>query len=181
MKLFCIFLFINLCLSSAFAQRGFLLIKKNNKTIETYTTGAFISMQHKYGYTINGLLAHVDKDSFSILNFMFQKKFSPMGFVFLDTIYNGYTYFSVKDIKRIPKRKNKSILKTLQGASYLASSGYAAISIINGIRFGDELSTIGKNLAIKSGGFFAFGYFLGVIHKDYFNIGKRFKISLMQF
>jgi hypothetical protein len=164
------------------AQRGFLLVQKKNKTIESYTTGAPIVLQHKYNYTIQGLLAHIKKDSFSVLNYTIQKKIDPRGFVYFDTLYNGYTFFAISDIKGIPKKdKRKSIIETASGASFLLGTSFTIVSLVNGIKFSDSLEEIGKNVAIKGGGFFALGWVLKKLKPTFYTFGKKYKLHLMQF
>lgn len=163
------------------AQRGFLLIKKNEKTVQTYTTGAFITLEHKFGYRVSGILAHIKKDSFSILNYNIQKKIDYRGFVIFDTVYNGYSYFDKNDIKSIPIKKRRNILQTASAASYLASMSFTILAIVNGVKFSDSLSEIGKNVAIKGGGFFALGLGLSKLTRTEYKMGKKFKIGLMQF
>jgi hypothetical protein len=170
-----------LTLSLAKAQRGFLFIQKNNKTVQTYTTGVSISMQHHYGYPIQGILAHIRNDSFSVLNYSIQKKITYNGFVYFDTLYNGYTFYSIHDIKSVPIKKNRSILQTAQGAAYLLAFSFTTLSIVNGIKFKQNFNTISKDVALKGGGFFVLSRLLGWLHKDQYIIGKKYKVALMEY
>jgi hypothetical protein len=130
------------------AQRGFLFVSKKDKKVLTLTTGTFVQMRHHYGYTIQGILGHIRKDSFSVLSYSINKSINDKGFVFFDTIYNGYTFYSIHDIASIPIKKNKSIFKTAQGASYLASMSLTVLSLVNGIKFNDNIGEIGKTIWI---------------------------------
>ncbi len=164
------------------AQRGFLLIKKNNKTVESYSTGAPITFTHYYKYNVQGLLAHIKKDSFSILQYNIQKKMDPRGFVYFDTIYNGYAFFALNDVAILPRRKQKGkLVRMTSGASFLASGAISVLSIVNGIRFKDKSATILKNVIYKGGGLFLLGTGLSKLYPNYYKLGKKFTLALMQF
>jgi hypothetical protein len=181
MKKFYILVLLFFPASGLFAQRGFLFVKKNAKTVQTYTTGMPVTLQHKFDYQIQGVLAHIKKDSFSVLQYTIVKKITDKGFVFFDTAYNGFTYYSIDDIKSIPIKKNKSILQTAQGASYLAGFGISVLSLVNGIKFNETGSQILKDVAIKGGGLFALGKVLGLLYKTEFKIGRKFRLVTLPY
>jgi hypothetical protein len=179
---FLIFIYLLCVVNTANAQRGFLLIKKNNKTVESYSTGLPILFTHHYGYSVQGLLAHIKKDSFSILQYAIQKKMDQMGFVYFDTIYQGFSFFALHDVASIPKRKQKGkLVQMASGASFLASGAITVLSIVNGIKFKDNLPTISKNVATKGGGLFLLGFGLSKLYPSNFVFRKKFRLALMQF
>jgi hypothetical protein len=175
-------IFFLLVVNTSTAQRGFLLIKKHNKTIESYSTGLPILFTHHYGYNVQGLLAHIKKDSFSILQYTIQKKRDPMGFVFFDTIYQGYTFFALTDVASFPRRKQKGkLVQMASGASYLASMGIVGLNIVNGIKFKDKFTTIAQYVVVRGGGLGALGFGLSKIYPNDYRIRKKFRLALMQF
>ncbi len=181
MKLLYTILFLLFICIHTTAQQGLLVVQKNKRTVKTYSTGSNIIMQHKYGYTIQGILAHVKKDSFSILNFSIKRVDLGMGFARFDTAYNGYSFFSIKDIKSMPIIKTKSLLEVGEGLSYLASTGITIASIVNGIKFKENIGTIAKDVAIKGGGLFLLGKFFSLFIKKDYVFKKKYTIALMQF
>jgi hypothetical protein len=165
----------------SFSQRGLLLVQKKGKTIKTYSTGSYVQMEHRFGYSIVGVLAHIKTDTFSILNYSIQRSINDKGFVFFDTLYNGYTYYNKSDIKNIKIETNKSIYQTAEGASYLASGAFTILALVNGFKFKENIGTIGKEVAIRGVGFYALGRFFKLLYKEVYPIGKKYKIQLMQF
>ncbi len=163
------------------AQRGLLFVQKNKKTVHTYSTTSYITMQHQYGYYIQGILASIKKDSFSIYNYVTRPSKTKFGLNLIDTVFTGFTFYSIKDIKSIAIKKNKSIFATLEGLSYLGSIGITLVNVVNGIKFKDTGETILKNTVIQGGGMFVLAKIFGKLHKESYPIGKKYKIVLMPF
>jgi hypothetical protein len=173
-----VFLF---CTLNTVAQRGFLMVQKNGKTIKTYTTGSYITLNQLNGRPITGLLAHVKNDTFSVYNYNIVRRGDYMGAVWFDTIYRGYQFFRPDEVKSIFIKKNKSILQTIEGASYLLGVIFTATNIVNGIRIKDNFGNIAKNVAIKGGGFFVLSTLLSFTHKEYYVFNKKLKLKLMPY
>jgi hypothetical protein len=180
MKLIFAIIILQLFYLCSHAQQGMLLIQKNKRTVKAYYTGSNIIMQHKRGYTIQGILGRIQKDSFSVLNFSIKRVELGMGFARFDTSYNGYSFFSIADIKSIPILKTKSLIEVAEGLSYLGATGITIASIVNGVKFKENITTIGKEIAIRGGGLFLFGKLLSLFNKKNYVIQKKYSIALMQ-
>jgi hypothetical protein len=181
MKIIFAIIILHLFSTGLHAQQGMLLIQKNKRTVKAYYTGSNIIMKHKYGYTIQGILAHIKKDTFSILNFTIKRIDLGMGFARFDTVYNGYSFFSIMDIKSIPIIKTKSLLEVAEGLSYLGATGITLASLINGLKFKENIGTIGKEVAVRGGGLFLLGKSLSLFNKKNYVFNKKYSIALMQF
>jgi hypothetical protein len=178
-----LFIFFIFLTTQLVAQRGFLLVKKNNKTVATYTTGQKITIQHIYGFQNEGLLAHIRTDSFSLLNYRILRKSTFQGFVYFDTIYNGYTFYNIADIKSIERRKPKGFgFKLFGGIGKLSGVGLGILNIANGRRFGySGYKEYTKAFALNGILPYVAGALIGKLYKTHFVFRKKYSISLMEF
>ncbi len=176
------FLLITFIILSGQAQRGSLLIKKKNKVDATFTIGAHLNLQDVNNDYYTGILAHVKKDSFSILNYRIITKGSPLGFVVFDTIYNGYTFFHKSDIVAMNRAKPKGYwFKIVGGLAVLGGAGMTVLQLVNGGRFNYDGADYAKNIALKGVIPFFAGIGIKKLYKTQYFFKRKYKIDLMQY
>lgn len=165
------------------AQRGILLVQKKGKTIASYSTSSTITFWNRYGQVASGILGHIRKDSFSILQYRIQRKADMLGFVKFDTIYNGYVFYHKDDISAISRRKPKGTgYKILGGIGMLGGSAMAVLNLVNGRRFGYEtVEDYLKPIATRGGIPFLIGLGLSKFYKEEFKIKRKWSIGLLEY
>jgi hypothetical protein len=151
-------------------QSDFIVLKKrNNRTLKTYSPGAFISAVTHNGFNINGFIKDIRNDSVIILQQ--ERKLVAKDFgTELDTVQYiiGFDYHEIKSFHFTSQytwgRKRGFVQITLPRLMKIAGIGYLALDLINSayrkesISANNKLPSLGIAAAVAAAGF-AIPYF----------------------
>jgi hypothetical protein len=175
----CIFILIAaLIITSSFAQSDFIILKKNDKVLQSWFKGNDIYMQLKNGQWINAIIYKIEKDSLYLRPYVVQTYVNRIGLNFLDTTFYGLMPISPNYINAFPK-KGESFSYVKNGLIFvLAGGGYIILNVINTLSnnepvFGaDNLPKISIAAAVL-----ALGAVMGLTHKPNYIMGKKYHIE----
>ncbi len=167
-----------LIITSSFAQSDFIILKKNDKVLQTWFKDNDIYMQLKNGQWINAIIYKIEKDSLYLRPYVVQTFVNRIGLNFLDTTYYGLMAISPNYINAFPK-KGESFSYVKNGLIFvLAGGGYLVLNVINTLSdkepvFGaDNLPKISIATAVL-----ALGVVMGLTHKPNYIMGKKYHVE----
>ncbi|MES2774142.1 MAG: hypothetical protein V4722_08155 [Bacteroidota bacterium] len=162
--------------TAAQAQNDLLLLRKNNKTIRQFYPGISMQFYTENKQLISGFITKIKDDSLYLDQFDIRTMYTGWGSAVYDTVTTYHLAFSYKDIVAFPA-KQKMGSATIPGLLMIGSAGYAALNIINAGTQNESLT--GSENLTKLGiaaGVFATGFLLKKSKKDYWPVGKKYKL-----
>ena len=159
-------------------SRDFIILKRGYKTIRNYLTGSYITFQLNNGEWTEGTITRIASDSISMKIQRIQLVGRGFGSV-IDTVTFGYKKLAISEITAMPKEKESwSFIKN--GILFkLAGGAYIGVNMVNGLQKNADPLFGSKNLPklATAAGVYAFGTALGLLHKPYLRIGKKYRIQ----
>lgn len=161
----------------AFAQPGdFIILKKNNKNLQTFYEGKKITFTYNDGRNIFGGIKAVKNDSLFIEQWFIQVFSSPSGLTVVDTFKLKPEAFAVTNIASIPNPKSRSQYGLPGALLMIGSGGYAALHVINNLTQKDG-KIQGKNLLTAAGVFGVGALLTWLKPKETLKLGKKYKLA----
>ena len=153
----------------------FVILKKNNKSLQTFYTGKTISFKYNDYRQIFGIIQNIKNDSIFIEQWNIRSIGTPLGLVIADTIKNKPEGFAIKNIVKIPNPKARSQFALPGAVLMIGSGGYAALHVINNLtQKGGKVEA--KNL-LSAAGFFGLGALLTWLKpKDIVTLGNKYQL-----
>jgi hypothetical protein len=174
MKPLLLILFLSIFFTAHAQGNDFFLLKKQSrKTLKHYYRGSYISFITKDKESYAGYIKKIAKDSVWIEYKQVLTNMTAIGSVITDTITYEARRFAVKDLSYIEKDKKGFEEAGLSVLLKLGGAGYILLHTINGLIRKDKISA--RNVGIAAGAYLA-GVLLNKLRKDYYYIGKRFRI-----
>jgi hypothetical protein len=189
-------LLLTACLSVAFSlahsQQTFLVLKKGNRTIESYWRGNIIAFQLKDKQWVKGEVATIRNDSLYIRPLVIRFTMTS-----IDTLHYGIAAYSLSDLYALPK---KGVLIDEVNGSYQISrsgghvhwywiksgwifratgSGYIALTLLNGwIQHDFSWSQNEAQLGIAAAVFLV-GVILHATYTPTIRLGKKYYLKVL--
>jgi|GEM_PF-905561 len=123
--------------------------KKTGITVRNFYTGMNIRFIATDGFTYDGPIADIARDSVFIAFYKTTRYQNILGYIVTDTLQTDIIPFHYKQIRMVyvsKTRGRKSVLVPIGGLMALGGFGYDALNIINGIRSNEPVFK-GANLA----------------------------------
>ena len=177
----------------SYAQNGFLIVKKKNKTVRYFGKDSRLTFQLNNGQWITGFIDRIERDSFYYTQEII--RYYTIG---TDTLrYRGLQY-ALSDISALPSAKqqyyfrNDQVYITNGNEKFvwarngfilqLAGGGYAGLNIVNDL-YRKERPFAGKNLTELgiAAAVFMVGTFLHMRFDPFIRPGKKYKLELVSF
>jgi hypothetical protein len=174
-------LFILLFLFSShfvFSQTDLLVLKQNNRIIQTWVTGSFINFQFSSKQWIQGIVRVIRNDSIIIDQVMLVQTPTQLGFLRNDTAHLGLMKLHVSEIYGMPKRNFSSGIISNGALFQLGSGAYIFLNLANTLIHNERLfSAVNAARLGVAGGVFLLGTLLAASHKTYIVLGKKYKMA----
>jgi hypothetical protein len=176
MKLFCLFILSFFSLS-VLAQKDILMLKQNNQTLQSWTSGSYILFQFSSQQWIEGIIKKIQNDSILIDQIQVRQVGNQFGLPTIDTAHFGLMQFHISEIYGMPKKGMSSNLFTNGSLFQLGSGAYILLNVVNSlikadpVFSSDNLSKLGI-----AAGFFVIGKILQNSHKSYLEMGKKYRM-----
>lgn len=160
-----------------YGQSDFLVLKKKDRTIQTFLPGFTITFQLANHQWLQGTIKKIEKDSIFIREVKIQPVYGAWGFAGYDTGMLSLLKFPVKNIVAFPARPKPFAFISNGLLFQIGAAGYAGLNIINGLSRKEKIFDQ-KNL-VRLGGaalVFALGQFLHRSHPDNLTLGKKYHL-----
>jgi hypothetical protein len=176
-----IYLFLLILLTnSVVAQSDLLAFKKNNRTIQSWSSGSYILFQIENQQWLEGYVRRVWKDSVRIDLVKLNRVINNWGFYSFDTARMGLVDLHVRDFRALPK-KNFSYNVISNGQLFkLGALGYSTLNVINNLAKKEPVfapDNAGK-LGIAALVYLT-GTILGSFHRTYWEVGKKYQFVIV--
>ena len=166
---------------SVMAQKDVLMLKQNNQTIQSWTSGSYILFQFSSKQWIEGIIKKVQNDSITIDQIQVRQVGNQFGLPTIDTAHFGIMKFHISEIYGMPKRGMSSNMFTNGSLFQLGSGAYILLNVANSIIKSDPV--FGSENLPKLGiaaGVFVLGKILQNTHKSYLQMGKKYRMVTLQ-
>ncbi|MGJ7031845.1 hypothetical protein [Niabella hirudinis] len=147
---------------SASRMSDYISIRKSTGvTVLNFYTGMDIRFIATDGFTYEGPIARIARDSVFIAFYKTSRYQNILGYVITDTIQTDIVPFHYQQIRMVyvsKTRGRKSVLVPLGGLMAIGGFGYDALNIINGLRSGEpvfkgsNLTRLGIAAAVSAAG-----------------------------
>jgi hypothetical protein len=165
---------------TAYTQNDLLVLKKKNRTIQTWVSGSYLVFQFSSKQWIQSKIRWIRNDSLLLDMFVLRQVPGSLGFLQWDTGRVGLLKLHVKEIYAMPKRDRSGIITN--GALFqLGSGAFIFLNLANTLIKNEELfsSVNSKRLGIATG-VFGLGTLLKASHKTYIVLGKRYRMETIK-
>jgi hypothetical protein len=166
---------------SVFAQRDVLLLKQNNQTLQSWTSGSYILFQFSSKQWIEGIIKKIQNDSVTIDHIQVRQVANQFGLPTIDTAHFGIMKFHINEIYGMPKRGMSTNMFSNGSLFQLGSAAYILINVANSLIKSDPV--FGSDNLPKLGiaaGVFVIGKILQNTHKSYLQMGKKYRLITLQ-
>ncbi len=155
------------------------MLKEKNKTIQTWIPGSLINFQFSSKQWIEGIIKIVRNDSITIERISIQTVPNQFGFASIDTAKFGLMKLNVNEIYGMPKKDYSGIFTN--GALFkLGSGAYITLNLINTLIHKEALFSSDNVARLGiAGGVFLLGTIMGLSHKTYITLGKRYRMEII--
>ncbi|MFM7357462.1 MAG: hypothetical protein ACKO1T_02705 [Sediminibacterium sp.] len=165
---------------TASAQTDWLAFKKNNRTVQSWSSGSYIIVQMASKQWLEGFVRKVWRDSIRIELVKINRVVNNWGFYSFDTARAGFIDLHVKELRALPK-KNFSYNVFSNGQLFkLGALGYVSLNVINSLSRKDPVFAPDNvaNLGV-AGLVFVGGVLLGSFQRTYWEVGKRYRFVIV--
>lgn len=166
---------------SAMAQKDLLLLKQNNQTLQTWTSGSYILFQFSSKQWIEGIIKTIKNDSLLIDQIQVRQVGNRFGLPSIDTAHFGLLKLHITEIYGMPKHDGTTNMFNNGSLLQLGSGAYIFLNIINSIIKNDPV--FGTDNLPKLGiaaGFFVLGKILQNSHRTYLQMGKKYRMTTIK-
>lgn len=170
MRYFLLILFLVKTVAITAQNSDIILLKKNNKTIQSYYEGQQIAFVTVHGVYKNAVISKIKNDSLFLQEFDVRPMTTQFGFYIIDTLGSYSSVYPYKDIKKIIKQR-KGFDLAASGSVLLG--GGMLIAVISGVVFlvsPDKFSPFLLGAAVALG---VTGYFLSKKANKEIEIGRK--------
>lgn len=168
-KMIFIFFFLHPVLLYA-QQSDFIILKKNNKTIQTFYAGTNIEFVTSGGAYRNALITQIKNDSIFLQEFLIRRIPSTLGFLITDTAGSFRYVYHYNQIKSFG-RDNKHFNTGGSGAALLG--GGTLLALGSGVVYLADRKKFSPGLLAASAGLAAAGFFMVKAGNKRMVIGKN--------
>lgn len=157
----------------------FLVLKKKNKTIQTFYSGNNISITTQSGAYISALINGIKEDTLYLQEFITRYMLTTFGTYIIDTL-GSYRYkLHYNQIRAIGRKQKTNFNWRGSGASLMG--GGSLIVIGSGIVYLADKQKFSLPLLLAGAGLGTLGYFMAKGKKggDGFLIGKKYQLVYM--
>jgi len=164
---------------NSFSQSAdFLVLKKKNKTVQTFYSGGNISITTTSGSYINALINGIKNDTLYLQEFIVSYQPTTIGTILIDTLGSYHYKFHYNQIAAVGKRTKTNFNWRGSGASLMG--GGALLIIGSGIVYLADRKKFSAPLLIAAAGLGTLGYFLAKGSKGGgVPIGKKYRLVYM--
>ncbi|MEO7530934.1 MAG: hypothetical protein ABIS69_05970 [Sediminibacterium sp.] len=162
-----------------FSQSDLLVLKQGNQTIQTWVPGSIINFQFSSKQWIQGIIKTVRNDSIIIEQIIIEQVANQFGFPSIDTAKLGIMKFHIGEIYGMPKKEYAGIIAN--GALFkLGGGAYILLNVANTLIHKEALfSSINATRLGVASGVFLLGSILGMSHKGYITLGKKYRMEII--
>lgn len=176
-----LFILAYLCCSNLIAQSDWLVLKKKDRTIQSWSAGSYIIFRFSNQQWIEGFVRKVQQDSVWINQVHINRVFNYMGFFSFDTSNMGIMRIHVNEITAVPK-KNFSYNVFSNGKIFqLGSAAFIFLNVFNSAIHSEPVFSPDNvpRLTI-AGGVFLLGSLLASSSRTYWQAGKQYRFAILQ-
>jgi hypothetical protein len=153
----------------------FILIKKKNKTLQTYFAGREIAFTTTSGSYINAHINGIKNDTLYLQEFLVQRLPTTIGTYILDTMGSYHYKFHYNQIAVVGKNEKKGFNRGGSGASLFG--GGILLTLASGVVYIADRKNFSRPLLLAAVGLGGFGYFLLRTGGKGMVIGKPYKLE----
>jgi hypothetical protein len=153
-----------------------LLLKKNNRTIATYSGGNHINFTSVNGTYVDAEITTIQNDTLYLREYAVHQVFTTLGVYMPDTANVYLTKYSYEDILSIPKTGRHFDI-TASGNSLFA--GGILLTVASGIVYVSDRAQFSPGLLIAGASLGVIGFFLSKHNANEWKIGKKYKFSYL--
>ena len=163
------------------AQSDLLVLKKKEKTLQTWSSGSYIIFRFTNRQWIEGFVRKVQNDSIWLNQVQINRVFNNWGFYSFDTSQLGIMKFHVKEISAVPKKNFSNNIITNGKLFQVGSGAFIFLNVFNSairkdpVFASDNLPRLGVASAV-----FLLGTILARSHNMYWEMGKRYQFKTIQ-
>ena len=161
----------------AHSQSDFLVLKKKDRTIQTFMPGFTITFQLNNHQWLQGIIKKIERDSIFIREVKIQPVYGAWGFAGYDTGILSLLKFHVNDIIAFPAPEKPFAFITNGLFFQIGAAGYAGLNIINGIsrkeKIFDNKNSVRLGIASV---IFGMGELLHLSHPGNMMLGKKYHL-----
>ncbi len=162
----------------SFAQSGdFIILKKNNKTIETFYSGSHIAFTSTNGAFIDASINQIKNDTLYLQEFIIRYLPTTFGTYIIDTAGSYHYQYDYREIKFMGRKQKTNFDMRGSGAALLG--GGILLTIGSGVVFLADRKKFSAPLLIAAVGLGTVGYFLGKSKSGGIIIGKKYRLVYM--
>ncbi len=164
--------------TASFAQSGdFIILKKNNKTVETFYSGTDIAFTTTTGAFINAHINQVRNDTLYLQEFLVRYLPTNFGTYIIDTAGSYHHKFHYNQIKAIGQKEKTNFNWKGSGAALLG--GGALLTLGSGVVYLADREKFSAPLLIAAASLGTLGYFMSKGSGSTITIGKKYKLVYM--
>jgi hypothetical protein len=166
--------------TASFAQTAdFIILKKKNKTIETFYSGGNISFTAESGAFINAQINGIKEDTLYLQEFIVRYLPTTFGTYIIDTAGSYHYKYHYRQIAAIGKKEKTNFNVKGSGAALLG--GGAVLALASGVVYIADRKKFSAPLLIASVGLGTLGYFMAKGKKsgNGMLIGKKYRLVYM--
>ena len=168
-------LFINI---TSFAQSAdFIILKKNNRTVQTFYSGSDIAFISIRGAFVNARINQVKNDTLFLQEFVVRKLPTTFGTYILDTAGSYHYQYHYKEIKTIGRAEKTNFDVRGSGAALLG--GGVLLTLGSGIVFLADRKKFSAPLLIAAASLATAGYFMSRGKSSGMTIGNKYRLVYM--
>lgn len=163
----------------SYSQMDLLVLKRKNRTLQTWTKGNEIRFQFSSKQWIRGYIKDIRNDSLLVDMFTVRPVYTSLGVFQQDTGRMGLLKLHIKEIYAVPNAARTNMFNS--GALLrVGGATIAGLNIVNSIIRNDQVFSQRNLVTIGiSGGVFALGALLGATHKDATVLGKEYTMLIL--
>lgn len=115
------------------SAQDFVVFKKNQRTIDKYFTGSFITLFKDKNTPVSGYIHSIKNDTITIKQFYTRRAGYPNGLMYVDTVWLPVNKMAAGNIYGLP-RKPASFEYVKNGALFkIGSGGYIFLNLANAL------------------------------------------------
>lgn len=175
--LFPVMLFVSA--ASLGQSADFVVLKKKNKTIETFYSGTHISFTTGSGAFINALINGIKNDTLYLQEFIIRYQPTTIGTYIIDTLGSYHYKYHYNQVAAIGRKEKTNFNNRGSGAALL--SGGIVLTLASGVVYIADRSKFSLPLLLASAGLGTLGYFWAKGKKNggAMIIGKKYRLLYM--
>lgn len=172
--------FLLTAIHCALAQTDLLVLKRNNKIIQTWVPGSFIDFQFSNSRWIQGIIKVIRNDSLIIDQVVLQQVANRFGFATIDTGHLGLLKLHVNEIHSMPRRTGGSNMFSNGTLFQLGSGAYILLNLANTLIHGEPLfGSNNTSRLVIAGSIFIAGTILRNMQTPYIVAGRKYTLHTL--